>query len=462
MTSIHSLTAICLLFLFSIGQTGSGKTWSMQGGDGDQAGIIPRMNQQLFLKVEEEKSKHETILFLITVSYFEIYNEVLFDLLDSADRKKKNVTAKGGLEIKEHPVLGVYVKGLQEIVVDSASKLQLIIDQGMKNRTVASTQMNADSSRSHSVFIINLHQKDIEDETKSIFAKINLVDLAGSERVKSTGATGSILKEGANINKSLSALGNVINALVEASKGGKNASTFIPYRNSKLTRVLQESLGGNSITAMLAAMSPAASNFEETLSTLKYANRAKAIKVKAIKNEQSNQISKLNDEIRALKEKLNNAAMNNQQNSNNHHSTTDLRVDNNELEEKNRQRLLELEEAMKSTWEAKSKMSEEYERDRQQMMIDQQNAARQLEAARLRNWILLEQKDDLEITLNHVKTLFNERMILSKAAILIHQWIDSLRDVTSLERLLNEHDTVMHVYRSSLEKDSQLLVKVTL
>lgn len=447
--------------LTTIGQTGSGKTWSMQGGDGDQAGIIPRMNQQLFLKVEEEKSKHETILFLITVSYFEIYNEVLFDLLDSADRKKKNVTTKGGLEIKEHPVLGVYVKGLQEIVVDSVSKLQLIIDQGMKNRTVASTQMNADSSRSHSVFIINLHQKDIQDETKSIFAKINLVDLAGSERVKSTGATGSILKEGANINKSLSALGNVINALVEASKGGKNASTFIPYRNSKLTRVLQESLGGNSITAMLAAMSPAASNFEETLSTLKYANRAKAIKVKAIKNEQSNQISKLNDEIRALKEKLNNAAVNNsQQNYSNHNSTADLRVDNYEMEEKNRQRLVELEEAMKSTWEAKSKMSEEYERDRQQMMIDQQNAARQLEAARLRNWVLLEQKDDLEITLNHVKTLFNERMILSKAAILIHQWMDSLKDITSLERSLNEHDTVMHVYRSSLEKDSQLLVKV--
>lgn len=461
MTSIYSPLFVVVSFC-SIGQTGSGKTWSMQGGDGDQAGIIPRMNQQLFLKVEEEKSKHETILFLITVSYFEIYNEVLFDLLDSADRKKKNVTAKGGLEIKEHPVLGVYVKGLQEIVVDSASKLQLIIDQGMKNRTVASTQMNADSSRSHSVFIINLHQKDIEDETKSIFAKINLVDLAGSERVKSTGATGSILKEGANINKSLSALGNVINALVEASKGGKNASTFIPYRNSKLTRVLQESLGGNSITAMLAAMSPAASNFEETLSTLKYANRAKAIKVKAVKNEQSNQISKLNDEIRALKEKLNNAAVNSQQNSNNHNSAADLRIDNYELEEKNRQRLLELEEAMKSTWEAKSKMSEEYERDRQQMMIDQQNAARQLEAARLRNWILLEQKDDLEITLNHVKTLFNERMILSKAAILIHQWMDSLRDITSLERSLNEHDTVMHVYRSSLEKDSQLLVKVTL
>lgn len=262
--------------IFAYGQTGSGKTWSMQGADGpDLEGIIPRMNNQLFQRVDTEVKKRPTIQFLITVSYFEIYNEVIFDLLDSSDRKKRS--AKGGLEIKEHPVLGVYVKGLQEIVVDTAVKLQSIIDQGMRNRTVASTQMNADSSRSHSVFIINLHQKDTLDESKNVFAKVNLVDLAGSERVKSTGATGSILKEGANINKSLSALGNVINALVEASKG---KGTFIPYRNSKLTRVLQESLGGNSVTAMLAALSPAACNFEETLSTLKYANRAKAIKVR--------------------------------------------------------------------------------------------------------------------------------------------------------------------------------------
>jgi kinesin family protein 1/kinesin family protein 3/17 len=261
--------------IFAYGQTGSGKTWSMQGAEGnDLEGIIPRMSSQLFERVEAELKKRQTVQFLITVSYFEIYNEVIFDLLDSSDRKKRS--GKGGLEIKEHPVLGVYVKGLQEVVVDSAAKLQSFIDQGMRNRTVASTQMNADSSRSHSVFIINLHQKDVEDESKNVFAKVNLVDLAGSERVKSTGATGSILKEGANINKSLSALGNVINALVEVSKG---KGGFIPYRNSKLTRVLQESLGGNSVTAMLAALSPAACNFEETLSTLKYANRAKAIKV---------------------------------------------------------------------------------------------------------------------------------------------------------------------------------------
>jgi len=234
------------------------------------------MSNSLFEKVISQRKLFPSLEFLVTASYFEIYNEVLFDLLDAADRKKKPQSQKGGLEIKEHPVLGVYVKGLQEIVVDSSAKMESLIEQGMKNRTTASTQMNADSSRSHSVFTITIHQKDVDDESKNIFAKVNLVDLAGSERQKSTGASGATLKEGANINKSLSALGNVINALVENSKG---KSTFVPYRNSKLTRVLQESLGGNSITAMLAALSPAGSNFDESLSTLKYANRAKDIKV---------------------------------------------------------------------------------------------------------------------------------------------------------------------------------------
>lgn len=251
----------------------------MQGGssDGDLQGIIPRLNTALFDRIAAEKLSRPSVQYLITASYFEIYNEFIFDLLDAADRKKKPAASKGGLEIKEHPVLGVYVKGLQEFVVESAEKLQKIIDQGMQSRTVASTHMNADSSRSHSVFVIMIRQKDIVDETKNVFAKVNLVDLAGSERVKSTGASGATLKEGANINKSLSELGNVINALVAQAKGKKGV--FVPYRNSKLTRVLQESLGGNSITAMLAALSPAASYFEETMSTLKYANRAKAIKV---------------------------------------------------------------------------------------------------------------------------------------------------------------------------------------
>ncbi|KAJ1620561.1 P-loop containing nucleoside triphosphate hydrolase protein, partial [Pavlovales sp. CCMP2436] len=161
-----------------------------------------------------------------------------------------------------------------------------LMDQGNEMRAVAATNMNATSSRSHSIFIIRLLQKEVvAGQQKDTRATINLVDLAGSERQAKTGAMGDQLKQGANINKSLSALGNVINALAEQCKNPKK-KVFIPYRNSKLTRVLQESLGGNSVTVMLAALSPAAYNFDETLNTLQYAERAKSIQLKARKNTQ--------------------------------------------------------------------------------------------------------------------------------------------------------------------------------
>lgn len=204
----------------------------MQGvaEDAELEGLIPRMNKGIFEKIEQDKS--ESMLYLVECSYFEIYNEIIYDLLDESKNGKK-----GGLEIKEHAVLGIYVKGLQERVVACHKDVTELMAQGQAARTVGSTSMNAESSRSHSIFVIKIHQKDVQDETKSIFAKINLVDLAGSERAASTGAKGTRLKEGANINKSLSALGNVINALVEVARSGKKV--FIPYRNSKLTRVLQ-------------------------------------------------------------------------------------------------------------------------------------------------------------------------------------------------------------------------------
>merc|ERR1719199_105064 len=172
---------------------------------------------------------------------------------------------------------------------------------------MAATKMNEGSSRSHCIFLIKLHQKDASDESKNTYSKVNLVDLAGSERAKATEAEGDRLKEGANINKSLSALGNVINALSSQSTGAKKV--FVPYRNSKLTRVLQESLGGNSLCTMVAAMSPANANSEETLSTLNYARRAKTIKVSATKNEESGQVKKLEDEVAALKAKLEQQAL---------------------------------------------------------------------------------------------------------------------------------------------------------
>merc|ERR1719262_1819575 len=167
--------------------------------------------------------------------------------------------------------------------------------------------MNDASSRSHCIFVIKLHQKDVEDGAKNTFSKLNLVDLAGSERAAKTEAEGDRLKEGANINKSLSALGNVITALSSMATGTKKV--FVPYRNSKLTRVLQESLGGNSLCTMVAAMSPANTNAEETLSTLNYARRAKTIKVTATKNEEASAVRKLEDEVAALKAKLEQQAM---------------------------------------------------------------------------------------------------------------------------------------------------------
>ncbi|CAM9812948.1 unnamed protein product [Ectocarpus fasciculatus] len=380
--------------IFAYGQTGSGKTFSMQGvggGSGEGAGIIPRMNEELFARVAREREADANKMFLVTCSYFEIYNEVIYDLLDPNNRKRKGA----GLEIREHGVLGIYVKGLQardrcctEMVVTSPDSMQRLIDQGMASRTVGSTAMNDTSSRSHSVFTVKVHQKDATDESKSTFAKINLVDLAGSERAKSTGATGARLKEGANINKSLSSLGNVINALVDVANGKKGV--FVPYRNSKLTRVLQESLGGNSLTAMLAALSPAACNFEETLSTLKYASRAKSIKVNAVKNEEASQVSRLEEEVRALKQKL---LAHEQQTASVASLSSPLPSapaggrggdsnDNNDTSattageggaggsgggDRYKQQIAEMEAAMKSTWEEKAKQSESSERERQRL-----------------------------------------------------------------------------------------------
>lgn len=338
--------------IFAYGQTGSGKSWSMMGGDGELRGIIPRVNEQLFVKVEEQVAAINTRRFLVMCSFFEIYNEIIFDLLNPCQDRSK---LGAGLQVKEHPVLGIYVKDLQDMVVDSADKLSKLMDSGTKNRAVGSTLMNATSSRSHSIFTIKVHQKDDEDKSRNVFAKLNLVDLAGSERQKGTGASGQTLKEGANINKSLSALGNVINALVEVANGKK---VFIPFRNSKLTRVLQESLGGNSLCTMLAALSPAACNFEETLSTLRYANRAKAIKVSATKNEEASQISRLNAEIEGLKKKLAQAGPGGGGGGGGGAMADEERQ---MIQEKFQQQLADMQKMVSGTWEEKKKLSAEQE-----------------------------------------------------------------------------------------------------
>lgn len=277
--------------LFAYGQTGSGKSFSMIGY-GKNKGIVPITCDELFKKMDGEGdgTKYE-----VWFSMLEIYNEQVRDLLIKTN-------PKGGLNVKQNPKEGkFYVQGLKKVPVGSYAEIERRQEEGTSNRTVASTQMNATSSRAHTVITIEFNQIKIVDgqETKKE-SIINLVDLAGSERADSTGATGDRLKEGANINKSLSALGNVITALADASSGKKKV--LVPYRDSVLTKLLKNALGGNSKTIMIAALSPADINYDETLSTLRYADRAKKIKNKATVNE--NPMDKLIRELREENEKL--------------------------------------------------------------------------------------------------------------------------------------------------------------
>lgn len=233
-------------------------------------GIIPRSFEHIFEAISVVENKK----FLVVASYLEIYNEDIRDLLGS-DIKKK-------LELKENPQSGVYVPELSKHTVQNVADCEKLMELGWKNRATGSTLMNADSSRSHSIFTIWLEMMTNNCSTKSSGikrGKLNLVDLAGSERQAKTGASGDRLKEATKINLSLMALGNVISALVD----GK--SKHIPYRDSKLTRLLQDSLGGNTKTLMIACLSPADNNYDESLSTLRYANRAKNIKNKPRINE---------------------------------------------------------------------------------------------------------------------------------------------------------------------------------
>lgn len=285
--------------IFAYGQTGSGKSYSMMGY-GEEAGVIPKICENMFERITEFQ-KDKNLTYTVEVSYLEIYNERVRDLLNPA--------TKGNLKVREHPSTGPYVEDLAKLAVRSFEEIEHLMDEGNKARTVAATSMNETSSRSHAVFTLTVTQKRHDVETRmdtEKVAKISLVDLAGSERATSTGATGARLKEGAEINRSLSTLGRVIAALADLSMGKKKNMSMVPYRDSVLTWLLKDSLGGNSMTAMIAAISPADINFEETLSTLRYADSAKRIKNHAVVNEDPNarMIRELKEELAQLRSKL--------------------------------------------------------------------------------------------------------------------------------------------------------------
>ncbi|XP_077390208.1 kinesin-like protein KIF1A isoform X4 [Festucalex cinctus] len=293
--------------IFAYGQTGAGKSYTMMGKQDvkDQQGIIPLLCEDLFTKINDNTDN--SMSYSVEVSYMEIYCERVRDLL--------NPKNKGNLRVREHPLMGPYVEDLSKLAVTSYNDIQDLMDSGNKARTVAATNMNETSSRSHAVFNIIFTQKRHDadtDNTSEKVSKISLVDLAGSERADSTGAKGTRLKEGANINKSLTTLGKVISALAEVDSGTnknkkkKKVESFIPYRDSVLTWLLRENLGGNSRTAMVAALSPADINYDETLSTLRYADRAKQIRCNAVINEDPNNrlVRELKEEVSRLKDLL--------------------------------------------------------------------------------------------------------------------------------------------------------------
>jgi kinesin family protein 3/17 len=260
--------------LLAYGQTGTGKTFTMEGFRFDLSdplrGMIPRAVEEIFLHIESADSSNSK--FLVRVSYVQIYNEVISDLLKS-DRVS--------LQIREEKKKGVFVEGLSEWAVRSPEEIFVLMERGHNLRATASTKMNDLSSRSHAVFIVVVEMMNCQENNNEVrVGKLNIVDLAGSERVRVTGATGKRLEESKKINQSLSALGNVISALTDSK-----TRSHIPYRDSKLTRLLEDSLGGNCKTTMVATISPAFDAFSESLSTLKFANRAKNIKNVARINE---------------------------------------------------------------------------------------------------------------------------------------------------------------------------------
>jgi hypothetical protein len=251
--------------IFAYGQTGCGKTFTMMGdyNNPELRGIIPNAFSHIFGHIQNEETNKK---FLVRCSFIEIYNEDIKDLLGKDSSKK--------LEIREDAKTGIYVKDMTMLQVKNKAEIENCLNLGNKSRHVGETTMNQESSRSHCIFTVHVEIGENMEDTKNKkikAGKLNLVDLAGSERQSKTGATGNRLEEAKKINLSLTALSNVINALVENKQ-------HVPYRDSKLTRLLQDSLGGNTKTVMIAAVSPSSFNFDETVTTLRYAARANSIK----------------------------------------------------------------------------------------------------------------------------------------------------------------------------------------
>lgn len=415
--------------IFAYGQTGSGKTFTMLNVRGlpQDIGLIPRISEALFKQLAETSRSKTTSRFLVQCSFLEIYNEVIYDLLVPRGRDSKGK----GLEIREQKGLGVYVKDLTEEVVADAGQLNRLIHEGFAQRTTSATAMNDASSRSHCVFTICLHYQDTADSSRDTISKLHLVDLAGSE--KSGSDERKQAKENANINKSLSALGNVINAL--SSAGTARRKAFVPYRDSKLTRVLQESFSGNAFCTMIATVSPAEVNSEETFSTLQYAKRAKTIRVAATRNQESKQREELQKEVEELRKLVLEA------------SSTE------ELEARHKAEIEALDAFMKDTWEDKQRLSKEHEEQRETARKEVERANEQRLTEQQRRLDALRKLGDLGVTLQSFVALGTSRGECCRT------WPERLASLLRIpQQLLSRHHGV-RLYRDGAMADIRELLK---
>jgi len=425
--------------IFAYGQTGTGKTFTMAGNHKvpELKGIIPNAFSHIFTQIAragEEKS------FAVTVTYLEIYNEDVRDLLSNTPNNK--------LEVRERTDVGVYVKDLMGFTVDSIESITELMHRGNNNRITRSTMMNDVSSRSHAIFTITIESKDRSDN-KTTIGKLNLVDLAGSERVNRTQASGERLKEASSINQSLSVLGNVISALVD----GK--STHIPYRNSKLTRLLQNSLGGNSKTAMIAMLSPADVDYEESICTLRYASRVKYIKNTASINVETKKglIECFEQEIEKLQQRINLISMHEE------HMAAKIeqkRKKNQLYEEESRKQAEEIEKTEKEKGELLNKIS----LIQKKILIGGENL---FEKAKQQEFMLEMSRGELQTMEEYSKKLEEEIQKKGQERVNVEEQYSSLQEenigitknIKKVQQLLNEvkeeHADKEHEYQREME-----------
>jgi len=402
----------------------------MIGGDNELQGIIPNTFTHIF---DHISSHNKEKIFLLQCSYLEIYNENINDLLNNTDNTR--------LELKEDPNKGVYVKGLSTIIVKSITDIERTMSKGTANKHTAATSMNKNSSRSHCIFTIYIETSESKKEGNLLRAgKLNLVDLAGSERQSKTKAEGDRLKEATKINLSLSALGNVISALVD------NRSKHIPYRDSKLTRLLQDSLGGNTKTVMIACISPADFNYDETLGTLRYASRAKHIQNKPHVNEDPKDalLRKYEEEVKNLKNALEQLAKGGitidrlkdtynvqfEENTQSKGNTQPLQLKNGDAEEEKKQRerleetLREMEQRLlcggsefeerkkeqaSKYKEIKQKLKKQMQREKK-LLADQQKAAAEIEFVEHEYKNIQEEIKEKEVIIGRLEDIYKENI----------------------------------------------------